>query len=180
MKNLLKTICNSLALKHLTTTTYLPQPNAQAENYNRTLIERLHQYVAEYQCEWNIFVQLLIYKYITQVSLSTGTTPFILLLSRHPPVPTTFDPPSALETDASTATAPAVIQSRLLHCNVLVRERTNKKLTARPRRYKDHHVIMNVTYVPQALSDLGKWVYVDHPPIAETAARQWRLSRILN
>lgn len=93
--------------------------------------------MAEHQRDCDILVQQLTYACNTQINRPTGTTPFSLVLRRHPPGPITFDPPSALATDANNETVPAVCRSELLQSLALVRHKMQKKLTAAQRRYAD-------------------------------------------
>lgn len=98
--------CYILRLMHLITTAY---------HLHRTQKARLLLYEAEHQCDLTIFVQPLPHAYTTQVVHSTGTTLFRLLLSRHPPGPTTFDHLSSIPTDAKTATTPADIRWEVIY-----------------------------------------------------------------
>lgn len=132
-------MCKSIGLKHPTTTVYHPHTNGRAEKLNRTLIARLRHYTAEHQRDWDIFMQPLTYAYNRQVSRSIGTTPFGIVLLRHPPGQTTLDRSSALQTSANNANAPAVLRSRLLHSNAEMRQKMDKKLRAAQSRCKDHH-----------------------------------------
>lgn len=134
-----QTICHLPDLKHLTTSSYHIQTAGQADGYSRTLTERLCNYMAKSQRNWDIFVQQLTYTYHTQINCSTWTTPFSLVLPRHRPAPDTFKRPSALLPDAKNATAPSVLQSKLLHLIAMMRERTDQKPTTVHCSYKDQH-----------------------------------------
>ena len=79
-------VCTMIGNKHVFTTAYHPQTNGQVERFKKTLAARLRHYVAENQKDWDEFVQPLTYAYNIQVHRFTGTTPFDLVLSRHPSV----------------------------------------------------------------------------------------------
>lgn len=81
------TICFLLDIQRLTTTSYHPQTNGQAESYNKTILTRLRHYVAEHQNDWDPFVEPLKFAYYTQIRGYTNQTPYRLLLRRHPPGP---------------------------------------------------------------------------------------------
>ena len=81
---LFEAVCTMIGIKHVLTTAYHPQTNGQVERFNKTLAARLRHYVAEHQKDWDEFVQPLTYANNMQVHRSTGTTPFDLVLSRHP------------------------------------------------------------------------------------------------
>lgn len=115
------------------------QENNQAERYNKTLITRLRNEVAESQRDRYIFVQPLTYRNNLQVCCSTRTAPFSLVLSRHLPGQTTFDRPSASPRDARTSITPASLRSRLLHRFLVLQQKSNKKRIVVWRRYKDYH-----------------------------------------
>lgn len=62
-----------------------------------------------------MFVQPLTYAYNSEISDSTGTALFRLVLSRHQPVPTTLHCPSALPTDAEESNASSKLKPRRFH-----------------------------------------------------------------
>ncbi|CAN8063813.1 unnamed protein product [Agarophyton chilense] len=78
-------VCNLLGIKHYFTTAYHPQMNGQVERFNHTVVSRLRHYTEEHQTGRDELVQPLTYYYNLQVHRSTQTTPFDLVLSRHPP-----------------------------------------------------------------------------------------------
>ena len=80
-----ESVSGMLGIRYVLTTAYPPQTYGQAERFNRTLVARLRQYVSEHQRDWDDYVQPLTYAYNMQVHRSTGTTPFDLTLTRHPP-----------------------------------------------------------------------------------------------
>lgn len=104
-----ETLCNFLCVKHLTTISYYPQTNWQAERYNKTIFAHMGHYATEHQCDRDIYVQLLTHMYDTQVHPSRGTPPSSFVLSELPSGPTNFDRPSTLLSHASLATVPAVL-----------------------------------------------------------------------
>lgn len=73
------TLCSFLGVKHLTTTAYHPQPDGQAERFNKTVITRPRHYVAEHQHNWDTLVKPLTYAYNTQGHESTYVTPYSLV-----------------------------------------------------------------------------------------------------
>ena len=81
---LFEAVCIMICIKHVITTAYHPQTNGQVERFDKTLAAKIRHYVAEHQKDWDEFVQPLTYAYDMQVHRSTGTTPFELVLSRHP------------------------------------------------------------------------------------------------
>ena len=74
-----------IGIKRLAITAHHAQTNGQKERYNQTLEKRLRYYVNEHQDNWDLHVQPLTYAYNAQVHRSTGTSPFSLILTRHPP-----------------------------------------------------------------------------------------------
>ena len=78
-------VCRILGIKKVFTTAYHPQANGQAERFNRTILAGLRNYVSESQRDWDEWLEPLTYAYNMQVHRSTGTTPFDLVLTRHPP-----------------------------------------------------------------------------------------------
>ena len=80
-----KHVCRILGIQKVFTTEYHPQANSQAERFNRTIIAAIRNYVSDSQRDWDEWLEPLTYAYNMQVHRSTGTTPFDLVLSRHPP-----------------------------------------------------------------------------------------------
>lgn len=78
-------------MKHLTTIEYRSHTNAKIENYKKTIIARLRDYVAEHQDNPDIFVYLLKYAYYTKVHRSADVFQFPVVLSGQPPGATLFD-----------------------------------------------------------------------------------------
>ena len=131
-------VCALLGVRHYLTTAYHPQSNGRTERFNRTLTQRLRNYVEEHQRVWDDYVQPLTFAYDTQVHRSTETTPFDLVLTRPP---SGFILPSTVPQDAGThredRRTPVQYRRATLRklINALARART--KLTASQKRYKD-------------------------------------------
>lgn len=88
-------IYSFIGKNNATTTEYHTQANEQVERNNNSLTTRLRHYVDEHQTNWDEFVQPLTNTCKMQAHKSTGETPFILVLSRHPknPAVTAETPP---------------------------------------------------------------------------------------
>ena len=80
-----RNVCRILGIHKAFTTEYHPQANGQAERFNRTIVAAIRNYVSDTQRDWDEWLGPLTFAYNTQVHRSTGTTPFDLVLSRHPP-----------------------------------------------------------------------------------------------
>ena len=80
-----RNVCRILGIHKVFTAEYHPQTNGQAERFNRTIVAAIRNYVSDSQRDWDEWLEPLTYAYNTQVHRSTGTTPFDLVLSRHPP-----------------------------------------------------------------------------------------------
>ena len=77
--------CRILGITNLYTSAYHLQTNGQVGRYNCTIASMLRNYVNEHQDDWDVYVGPLTYAYNSHVHRSTRTTPFELVLSRHPP-----------------------------------------------------------------------------------------------
>lgn len=80
---LFKSVCKSLQVSNLFTTTILPKTNGQVERFNRTLLTGLRTFVGEYPRRWHKFATDLAFAYNTQVYRCTGHDPFKFVLSRR-------------------------------------------------------------------------------------------------
>ncbi|KAN0015042.1 hypothetical protein ACTFIU_001364 [Dictyostelium citrinum] len=75
-------------IKKLSTTSYHPQINGLTENFNKTLITMLKNFVTtENYGEWPSILRALLFAYRTIVHSSTGFSPFYLLFNRQPRLP---------------------------------------------------------------------------------------------
>ena len=159
-----QSICLAVGTKNLFTTAYHPQSNGQAERYNRTLVTRLRHFVAEHQDNWDDYVQPLTYAYNMQVHAATGTTPFDLVLSRHPPAITLETPahPDPHTPAPSAASVKAVNFQKWRTILAAARSR----MTAAQQRYKDNFNA-KVASIPHFVP--GDYVILNKPPL--TAAR---------
>lgn len=68
-------------LEYLTASTYQIEINGEVQRYNKTIVARSRNYVAEQKDKSEIFVQPLTYTYSTQLHRSTGVCSFSLILS---------------------------------------------------------------------------------------------------
>ena len=69
------------------TTSYHPQGDGMVERFNRTLLQLFRTYVDK-QEDWEKYLPLLLFAYMTAVHKSTGVSPFSLMFGRQPsPVP---------------------------------------------------------------------------------------------
>ena len=156
-----ETICSMLGVRHFTTTAYHPQTNGQAERFNRTIVQRLRHYVAEHQTDWDLYIQPLTYAYNMQVHRTTGTTPFDLILSRHPPNIISGDVSTAVPDDLPDEDlSTAKLKKRILRDLQKGLEQAKTRMTKAQKRYKDDfdkNVHKTVTVQP------GDYVFVDRP-----------------
>ena len=162
-------VCLALGVKHVTTTAYHPRTNGQTERFNRTIVTRLRHYVGEHQDDWDLYVQLLTYAYNAQVHRSTRTTPYSLVLTRHPPGPATVGGTTALATDASTEPEAATLRHRLLSRLRALVGRTDDHLRTAQDGYK-RYFDRTVRVTPMLAA--GDMVYVDRGAPPRTAAEE--------
>ena len=129
-------VCGLLGVRHYFTAFYHPQTNGQTERFNKTIMERLRHFAADYQTDWDLYIQPLTYAYNMQVHRSTGTTPFDLILSRHPPSIAIRDVPQDSE-DVPDRTDTVAFKRYLLRRVRKVLARASARNTAAQQRYKD-------------------------------------------
>lgn len=99
-----------LGVRHLKTTSYQPQTNRLVKMYKLKIITRRRNYVVKNQRDRNMYVQPLTYVYNTHLRNSTGTSPFSLVLSRHPQRPTTANRPNVLTSDTYIKITPTAVR----------------------------------------------------------------------
>ena len=84
---LFQSVCLELGTRNIFTSTYHPQTNGQVERFNRTFLSMVRNYVNDNQTDWDRYAGALSYAYNTHIHRSTLTTPFDLILSRPPVLP---------------------------------------------------------------------------------------------
>lgn len=132
-------VCGILGSKQYFTSAYHPRTDGQTERFNEAIVQRLRHYVVEPQTEWDQYLQPLAYSYITQVHQTTGTTPFHLVLTRHPPsitLPGTADRPGTLASDERLT--PVQHNRAVVQRPRYAMKRAGHKQTAAQRRYKEN------------------------------------------
>ncbi|CDF32213.1 unnamed protein product [Chondrus crispus] len=154
-------VCGLLGIRHVLTTAYHPQTNGQAERFNRTLATRLRHYVSEHQRDWDDYVQPLTYAYNMQVHKSTGTTPFDLVLTRHPPGISVQAPSSAIPSPNGSEPTSAQMKRITLQRVRKILSRAGTKLTHAQAQYK-RNFDKAVRTLPSF--EVGQEVFLDRPP----------------
>ena len=152
-------ICTMIGIKHVFTTAYHPQTNGQVDRFKKTLAARLRHYVGEHQKDWDEFVQPLTYAYNMQVHRSTGTTPFDLVLSRHPSGILTESVGHLPEGTTNARSSAAVKRNTLKRLRYAL-SRAKVDLTKAQQRYK-HDFDRRVRTLLRV--ETGQMVFVDKP-----------------
>ena len=167
-----------LGVKHYLTTAYHPQSNGQTERFNKTLVQRLRHYVEEHQANWDIFVQPLTYAYNMQVHRSTGTTPYDLVLTRHPQPITVRDEESrtAIPQSEPDDPTPAQMKRIILRRLRVALQSARIRMTEAQKRYKQNFD-KSVRFTPQFKA--GDYVYIDRPPRQPDAAPEEEVTKKL-
>ena len=153
-------VCGLLGVRHYFTAFYHPQTNGQTERFNKTIMERLRHFAADHQTDWDLYIQPLTYAYNMQVHRPTGTTPFDLILSRHPPSIAIRDVPQDSE-DVPDRTDTVAFKRYLLRRVRKVLGRASARNTAAQQRYKDDFD-KKVRFRP--VLHPGDEVFIDRPP----------------
>lgn len=130
------TICTYLGVKHLTTMAYHPKTNGQVEQYNKTIVTCLCHYIVENQRDWDMFIQPLTHACSTQVHRSTNTTPFSVVISRHPPGPAMLPEKRVLHTHVSQETTIQATRLALQERINELRARADKHARASEQQYR--------------------------------------------
>lgn len=127
--------CTMIGIKHVFSTAYHSQTSSQVERFNKILAARLRHYLAEHQKYWDEFVHPLTYAYDMQVHRSTDTTPFDLVLSRHPSGILT-ESVSKLPEETAAAESAAAVKRNTLNRLRYAPSRARINLTKAQQRYK--------------------------------------------
>lgn len=163
---LFQSVCRSLRVANMFTTTYHPQTNGQVERFNRTLLAGLRAFVGEHPRRWHELTPALAFAYNTQVHRSTGVAPFDLVLSR-PPGSVTIKP----EKDMHDAPPPSHAKAQFVaHMRRLVQQSRGVLAKAQGRYKRDYDKRVR----PQAPITAGDRVYLERQgpgPTAEPGER---------
>lgn len=154
---------------------YHLKSNSQAAPYNKTIVARLCQYVAEHHSVWNFFVQPVVYAYSSQVLCTIVKTTSSLVLSRHPPGRTKFDTPTAPPTDADTETPPKSLYFCLLSRRGEMGHSADKQSKVTQQRYKRHS---DSQVRGETRFRAGHLVYADQPRDRHLLWKKWQCKHI--
>ena len=88
LSKLLQEIGTLLGFHKVNTTAYLPQTDGLVERFNRTLIDMLAKTAESNGKNWDEKLPFVLFAYRSTIQESTGESPFRLLYSRDPKLPT--------------------------------------------------------------------------------------------
>jgi hypothetical protein len=91
---LMKTITQTINIKHAFAASYHPQTNGQVERFNATFATQLAKYCNKEKNDWDVFLQQVVNAYNTGVHATTGFAPYELAFGRKLRSP--FDPTSPI------------------------------------------------------------------------------------
>ena len=99
--HIFQSVCRALEIAKTRTTPYRPCSNAQAERYNRTVLQMIRSYTGEDQKRWDEHLHLIGMAIRSMINRSTGFTANCLMLGREVSIPDTlFGIPDALVDNA--------------------------------------------------------------------------------
>jgi hypothetical protein len=90
---MMKTITQTINIKHAFSVSYHPQTNGQVERFNATFAAQLAKYCNKEKSDWDVFLQQVVNAYNTGVHTTTGFAPYELAFGRKFRSP--FDPTSS-------------------------------------------------------------------------------------
>ncbi len=82
-------------MKHVSSTTYYPQGNGQAESTNNVLRILSSKLVSENRIDWDEHLSTMLFAYKTSYKIAIGYTPYQLVYGLHPLMPTKYIIPIA-------------------------------------------------------------------------------------
>ena len=88
LSDLVLEVCKLIDVHKLNTSGYHPQTNGLCERFNSTLIQMLAKTVERYSHDWDRHLPYVLYAYRVSVQEPTRESPFFLLYSRDPTLPT--------------------------------------------------------------------------------------------
>ena len=80
----MKELCFQLGVERNPSTAYHPQTNSQMERVNQELKQYLRLYCNYRQNDWAEWLSIAEFSYNNQIHSSTGRSPFLINLGRHP------------------------------------------------------------------------------------------------
>ena len=80
----MKELCSRLGVERNPSTTYHPQTDSQTERVNQELEQYLRLYCNYRQNNWAEWLSIAEFSYNNQIHSSTGRSPFLINLGRHP------------------------------------------------------------------------------------------------
>jgi len=80
----IKELCSQLGIERNPSTAYHPQTDGQTERVNQELEQYLRLYCNYRQNNWAEWLSIAEFSYNNQIHFSTGQSPFLVNLGRHP------------------------------------------------------------------------------------------------
>jgi transposase InsO family protein len=91
LANVMKETCKYFKINKIFTSVYHPAMDGLTERYNKTLCQLLSVYGNEHQSNWDQYISLVNFAYLTAKQSSTEESPFKLLFGREPRLPADID-----------------------------------------------------------------------------------------
>ena len=89
--NIMQEICRLMRIHKSRTTAYHPQCDGPVERQNMTIQEILASFASQHQSDWDNWVSLAVFAYITSRHQSTGFSPYEMVFGRNPRTPLEID-----------------------------------------------------------------------------------------
>lgn len=84
---LVKQLCETMLIRHSTTTAYNPQCNGMVERFNKTLCRGIAKMILQTRDHWDQQIHSVLFAYRMRVHSETGFSPYYLLYGREATLP---------------------------------------------------------------------------------------------
>ena len=153
VNEIVSTLCKTLKIERITTSSYYPQTNGSTERFNATLANCLRKVTAEKPTEWDQWLPWILLSYRSRVNSTTGYQPYELLFGKKM---NWFE--NYQQENIETNEEKNILARAQTLMNTLVKNRNTARLKIKKDQQKLKEVRMEIIGNSHWMPEIGDWV----------------------